>query len=771
MLRSSELLRKGRAGTSYSQWAYSVLGLLAVLCVVLWWSASGTYFVKSITESHNIILVAENARDWVSFIVQDVAASPDASAHPYWYIHHPNLFAKLISMLLGTSLGLEVQVGVMLALNIAALLLAVAAFGRYSPGAALGAVVIAATSYGSFHFNAGDLCRGPLYLLLWPLLYAAVANPDLTDRRLNIVTALVCALGILSDWGFGLFVVTFYFCWANLGRARVPWRWFLLWVALPAALAFIGYELAVIQAVGWEFFLLDAKVTYLGRLGVGDFVDYRSLISQFHDQHVVIWPAQGHGSDTVLLFVAALVLMPILNTGPAWLALLPIVVGALAVTFARLKLGRPMWFALATALVLNIVGLMPLPLLSIAALVLALHLGRVPVSTPTERLIGLVVCVVLGLLGPGVVFPAFTNNFMIGAGRPPMPLLEMAAAALLVQLAASGQLAHLFALTFQAARPHSSARRIVWTMAATITIAVVVVATGEDQLFGMPQEIVRGALIVVVGTFIVGSVWIRVHASDASPAPALLIFIARWQMAALLAATALALSLHTSSTPVIFGLYSLAYFIALAFVTAAAVVAFLLASAPRLGAALWSIIEGTIGNIRSRILVGAGPEDRRAVTALAMLAVAQSGWLLLSLGVQPPRPIPYAAVLEQPEFRGKSFLATAYEGLIWYSTRGWSYMPAANPPPPGPISVRFRHFADWKNEAKYSRPDYYLCDNTRFTYISPNMSIEGEPVAKMSCEKCTCRDVAAELTSRGHQTVIDRDDFAIVRFNWPAKDN
>ncbi len=749
-------------------WTAASLVALAVLCALLWTSASGTYFVKSITESHNIILVAENVRDWVTFLVQDVAASPDASAHPYWYIHHPNLFAKIISMLAGEArLGLEGQVGIMLVLNVAALALLVAAFNRFSAAAALGAVVLAATSYGSFHFNAGDLCRGPLYLLLWLLLYASVANSTLSDWRLNIATAAVSALAMLSDWGFGLFVVTFAFCWAAVGRAQVPWRWFFLWVLLPAAVAFVGYELAVIQAVGFEFFLLDAKVTYLGRLGVGDFVDYQSLISLFQEHNVVVWPAQGRGSDSLLQFVAAVVLMPLLNTGPAWLALLPLAVGAVAVTLSRLGLGRNAWLAIVAVVALNIIGLFPLPLLSIVALVLALRLGRVPVSTPTERLTALVACAVLGLLGPGLVFPAFTNNFMIGGGRPPMPLLEMASAALLVQLAAAGILKKFLA---PAAPEHRfSVRMVAAAIAGTLLAAAIAVVRSDSHVFGMPKEIVLGALVLIIGISLAGAVWLRVYAPAAPPPPFALRLIARWQITALLTATALSLALHTSANPSILGRYSPAYFAVLALVAVAAVVALLLTIAPGLRAWLRASIERSLRGFAGRVSMPQTPGDRFAAAALVALASVQIGWLVVSIATQPPRPIPYAAVLEQPEFRGKSFLATTYEGVVWYSTRGWAYMPAANPPPAGPIGVRFRHFADWRDDAKYDRPDYYLCDNTRFAFIPPGTSIEDAPRADMSCQKCTCRDVAATLASRGHQTVIDRDDFSIVRFRWPEK--
>ena len=177
---------------------------------------------------------------------------------------------------------------------------------------------------------------------------------------------------------------------------------------------------------------------------------------------------------------------------------------------------------------------------------------------------------------------------------------------------------------------------------------------------------------------------------------------------------------------------------------------------------IWRAAAGTA-------LADHSPGHRQAAVVIALLATVQLGWLVVSVVAQPPKPIPYAAVLEQPQFRGKSFLASTYEGAVWYSTRGWAYMTPANPPPEAPLSTRFRHFADWR-DARYGRPEFYLCDNTRYSYISPGTAMEDAAIGKMSCTQCTCRDVAAELARRGHETIVDRDDFSITRFRWrPAE--
>src|SRR5215468_4615466 len=138
---------------AYTLTTWFILCALAGACAVLWAIGERTYFVKPMTESHNILLAAANVSDWLTFLVQDMAASSEPAGHPFWYIHHPNLPAKLISLGLGRlGFGLEGQVGIMLALNVGGLAVAAAAFSRISRAAALAAVVVAATSYWSFHY-------------------------------------------------------------------------------------------------------------------------------------------------------------------------------------------------------------------------------------------------------------------------------------------------------------------------------------------------------------------------------------------------------------------------------------------------------------------------------------------------------------------------------------------------------------------------------------------------------------------------------------------
>jgi hypothetical protein len=230
-----------------------------------------------------------------------------------------------------------------------------------------------------------------------------------------------------------------------------------------------------------------------------------------------------------------------------------------------------------------------------------------------------------------------------------------------------------------------------------------------------------------------------------------------------------ALAAHTSANPNIFGRYSSSYALLLAAIACLTLVSIVLALVPGLTARLSETLSDLAFPLQQDEARRHGAQRRAVALVAGVLVIGQVGWFALSALSHPPRPIPYTSVLEGPQFRGKSFLTTSYEAVAWSATGGWAYMTPANPPPPGRISPRFRHFADWKDETKYARPDFYLCDNTRFAYVRPGTSMERAPLEDMRCTACTCRDVAAALAARGHEIVVDGDDYSIVKLNWPEK--
>ena len=70
------------------------------------------------------------------------------------------------------------------------------------------------------------------------------------------------------------------------------------------------------------------------------------------------------------------------------------------------------------------------------------------------------------------------------------------------------------------------------------------------------------------------------------------------------------------------------------------------------------------------------------------------------------------------------------------------------------------YFGDWGNSDKYSRPDFYLCDGSRFV-ASVNSVIHME-----GYEFKDCNDVAAFLEENLGFSVVKKDkDFSIVKLN------
>lgn len=766
--------RAGRWGrldlqaNAYDRATAAVIAFAAVLCTALWVKAGGTYFVKSLTESHNIVLAAANVRDVVTFLVQDLAASPDPGAHPFWYTHHPNLIAKTYSLVMGRlGLGLEGQIGVMLLLNVVALGLAAAVFRRLAgSAAALGAVTVAVLSYGAFHFNAGDLARGPLYLLQWLLLYALVTNPGLADPRRNLTVAAVCAASILSDWGFALFVFGFTLCWAGASNRRIPFKWLLVWVVLPGALALALYEAAVVAAVGWDFFLFDIKVTYLGRLGVWSY-DLQSAIEEYRRHNVLIWPSQSQGTDRLQQLVAALLVAPLLNTGPAWILLMPLTVWAALRAGEALGGDRRLWLAAGIALLLNAAGLLPFPGLVVVFLWIAAMLRKAETGTPIDRLGVLLLAIVTALLLPGAIFPGFTTGFIIAAGRPPFPLLEMAAAALFVEFVVSSVAARTvwrpaLHLPFGVRLP-----TLVPALIALFLLIFVALAQADTSFVGLPKRLAAGLAFVLIGAtlFMLVEFAPSEAAIGKTRADRISRILMRWRYAAfLLLATAL-LANHMSAQPVILGRYSVGYAVLLGAVATLAVIATVLTAS-------WPLLRGIAGSWHSHTGKWESLRGSAMTAPLALLALAgagQAGWFALSVAGRPPQPIPYAEILKSERYRGKGFLTSSYEAFTWEATRGWAYMASGNPPKLAPISPRFRHFADWADERKYGRPDYFLCDNTGFSYVRPGMEWEKAGAEPLTCQVCTCTDVAAALAQKGHAVEVAQDDFAIIKFNWPAE--
>src|SRR5262249_16126660 len=355
----------------------------------------------------------------------------------------------------------------------------------------------------------------------------------------------------------------------------------------------------------------------------------------------------------------------------------------------------------------------------------------------------------------------------------------MSGAALLAQIGVSGQLARWLT---GVAGGGALARRIfassaygVWALVGVFAATAVSIWQLDDAMLGISKDLAAGlAIAMAAGLFVavMESVWYiqaRRHTAEGGKGAAAGRFeLRRWSVPALFVLTTLILASHVSDNATVFGRYSSKYAAFLMVPALLSLLAVLNAAFPASIRFLWSAANRILTSSGGGRILAGPPAARCVQVTLATVLLGQIGWFALSIAGHPPRPIAYAAVLEQPEFRGRSFLTTSYEALAWYSTRGWAYMSPTNPPKLNPISSRFRHFADWRNDVKYNHPDYFLCDNGPFTFVPPNAVINDAP-AGLSCTRCTCKNVAAILRAAGHDVVMDRDDFSIVKFNWEGQ--
>ena len=131
----------------------------------------------------------------------------------------------------------------------------------------------------------------------------------------------------------------------------------------------------------------------------------------------------------------------------------------------------------------------------------------------------------------------------------------------------------------------------------------------------------------------------------------------------------------------------------------------------------------------------------------------------------PPLSPPYQHFLSQEQFRGKSVLATTYDAVAWYATKGWASTSTSNPPALDSSQRRFRHMADWNNDPKYLHPDLILCDNTTyFAWSRPSF-----PCREALCltpGKCDCRDVALHFKNQGHRPLISNSLYSVIEMHY-----
>src|SRR5262249_9805436 len=129
------------------------------------------------------------------------------------------------------------------------------------------------------------------------------------------------------------------------------------------------------------------------------------------------------------------------------------------------------------------------------------------------------------------------------------------------------------------------------------------------------------------------------------------------------------------------------------------------------------------------------PLRKRAARGAASRWSAQFGWLcalvliavtsywvgmqLTYLRVLPPQHYAFLRRLNEPPFKGKTFVVNGYAGPIAATTHGWAYMDenlvrnllVVAPGPTNELQLdrKYLWFADRYVNLAYQRPDYFIC--------------------------------------------------------------
>jgi hypothetical protein len=708
----------------------------ATTVVFLWLFSRGYIFIDYIGESHSIYLSAANTRNFITLILQDAAPSPDPAAHPFLYIHHPNLPPRLFSMALQKpGVGVPGQMLIMSMISCLALIIGYLAlrqtFGRWP---AVAAIAFMASNYWFFYSNAGDILRATHLVTFWVALYLLVVVWPRHPRMGAELLAYLTAITFLGDWGFYVFLVSFAGIWLFIFEPQIPWRRYLLVFALPTVIALGFYLLVIIHAVGWGTFLLDARLTLIGKLGYAQGLDADQVAAILQERNIVFWSGSNMELPLGRLLEAFTQgTQKVLGVPTAWpiFAFMGGCIGLIFIASPGLAWLRA---TCAVIVLLCLLTALPLQFVALAIVGLAIAARRLRLAedaagdrrASSPRFLATVLwtfCAASAFLMLGAVFPYYFH-YLVSTLKPPMLLIELGAVmafAMLIEkcAAATGRGRLSTARDIGDAAIDSIRRGLRWT-----------VRTGysTQRELDVVDRLLRSLFARLHKLMWRVAAWIR---RSRIRAGRFISRLARAEAAAKdepkdLTADPTALQHpHMMTLPL---------------------------SNRRTLLVTVAVLkhEGDRLSLRASLL---------GLAALCVILIHN----VKVFASMPPMGPPYAAVLAEPQFRGASFFTSSYDGLAWYYTRGWTTMVSANPPSANTNIRRFRHFADWRDEAKYSRPQYFLCDRSPyFGWHLPTIPKEYCPQA----QPCDCREVATFMRSQGHDPVVVQPTFAIIRYRY-----
>jgi hypothetical protein len=699
----------------------------------VWKRADGLPFITPGRESFLNYLFARNAHNFFSVVLQDMSTGPYPMAHPYFYLNHPNLFARLQSIgcdILG--FGLQQQVFLMMCLSALGLLVLYAALCRaFGPASAFGGLLFAGTNYETFVANAPSLLWGLYHVLLWLLFYVlAEEDSRAWSQRKRVACAALFVIFALSDWGFFIFVAALAAFWISARSDRLPWARILGYIVLPATAAVAFYELAILAAVGPHLFMENLTVNVLHRLGQVENTSAMTAIGHLHANNIVIWPRGGGRLLTVRDLVRHWWAIITLNVGPLRFVVAAVMAGAGICLIVQMRR------TIAIQRLLRLAGILALPVFgglvgAVFLLPSLLTVGFCLVGIVTRRkadldedlsagdprfygLMAFIGCAGLATLTTFATFPDYLIDslFNAHAPNPPAGVLELLA------------FSAVFALLVSAAR--RAVRTYAHAKAVSVAIGTATLVTISDWRW------INGPRLGLIGLFVclafgvatVGPVLVGPSADAIDVVPAVVIAVSGGMFLAL------------------------AYYPGLVAIDGRA-------SRDRLfvgnGATILPALARP-GDVRAAVIVSA--------LGLGLVTALQLTWAVHGYEARPPQNYDYAQLLASPQFRGHSFVTNNDEAAVWAFTGSWAYATGSDLPVP-PIRSSKALFVDGARTDRYEYPDYFLCDyNLRFIALVNRVVV---PDAAPGTFFPSCQAVADYLTGSGAGDLIEAGPtFAIV---------
>lgn len=791
----------GKAGTFPridDRWAVLTVAGLFILVVVfylLWLAAGGHFATRDSGESHAVFLTAFNTRDFVTSILGDHVVSPDPEAHPYLYTHSPGLVPRYIAIaLLHLGVGFEEQILIALVISAASLAIAFLALQRlFSSLYAAVFILATASSYWLFFYSAGDLYRAYTLLLIWIVLLVLSRNPHLARPAWNVAMAVATALVTATDWALAAFCLSFVAIWLTYENGRILWREIVCWVVLPSAVTLIAHQALVIHTFGRDFWLFDLVTTFFSRGGLEHGTREAEYLPRYREARVVVWHASGFVDAQD--FVGNLVRVFFRSSGALGLVYLVAFPTMCVYAVSRRQWSGITILLVSVPIVLVLSSGVPFIALIISAIALALHIGlsRTTYENDLTRICTFGFLLLVAILIQSSVFPWNSFQQLLIGGKLPFGLLYSALFAISFVLIVASLSAH-FGGRVAAERQYvaSWTSFTSWLAGPANWLSIVAIAA----IMIVATQRFTGFLVAWV-IFSLGLAWSLSRWWNDYPA---LVRTGQKRILDLVrfcetrfGADVLRPSARLLAAGILVGIAMIIVYRTRAELPSGRrtlVVAALLVAGYGIGAGIQ--LGRAIQRLRRvAARIGAGMKARagahlparslRPLSAVRAVAAAflvflglQITWSIVQGLRTPPSKPPYADILRKPPYVGASFLVWAPDYIVWLYTRGWTYTSETIPPDTSRPNLRWRHFADWRNESKYSRPQFFLCDQSRFRWDI--IRLPGDPSGPtttppggLQCKipgRCTCDDVASEMVKQGHKIELSTPEYSIMRFVW-----